>query len=125
MADVTLKSEAFESFKVSFPRAKGLPLGSSKQAPAIHWGVASRELWIHIEMAKEILSDDNSTLLLEYPKHDQKFALTYHKGTKDAPLYGYEHILDTYVYEYIAPELDFRSKYLVLSAVFPVALDEK
>jgi len=127
MADVTLKKEAFERFKLVLPRKakrseEELPLTSSRQRLGIHWGVSAKDLWIHIEMTKDILSDESSTLTFEYPKDDQKFMLTYNKGTKKSPLYGYSHILDTYVYDYIVPALDFKDAHLNLSAIFPVVL---
>lgn len=129
MADVTLKKDAFEDYKLLLPTAKkqpdsenGLPLASSKKSTGIHWGVSARDLWIHMEMAKDILSDESSHLLFEYPRDDQKFVITYQKGNKEHPLYSYTHILSTYVYDYIIPPLDFKDSRLSLSAVFPVFL---
>ncbi|MDR3548635.1 MAG: hypothetical protein P4M11_10300 [Candidatus Pacebacteria bacterium] len=71
-------------------------------------------------MANEMLADEGASIVFEYPKDDEKFRIAYQKGPRDTPAYTYTHMLDTVVYSYVAPPLDFKEENLILNATCSV-----
>jgi len=124
MANVTLKKEAFDEYKLILPSKYAeidLSLSRNKY-PAIHWGVSAKNLWMHSQLACETLIDEGICLNCEYPKDDQKFIISSIKEGKEKAEFQYSQVLSTYIYDYVAPTLNFNEDRIVLDSEFPVIL---